>query len=117
LTSILAGKGFVREYGGAATVALASVIPAFSGELQFPQISPVITDRERRANFHCALAGVYFFGRFRLFEAINYRLVAIVRDQIPRFLQTHSEKCAQFVSTLPRSRCILRLLTELSAIL
>src|SRR5260370_181642 len=34
LTSIVAGKGFVREYGGAATVALASVIAAaFSGDL------------------------------------------------------------------------------------
>src|SRR5258708_30413229 len=37
LTSIVAGKGFVREYGGAATVALASVITAaFSCELLLP---------------------------------------------------------------------------------
>jgi hypothetical protein len=34
LTSIVAGNGFVREYGGAATVAVASVIAAFfSGDL------------------------------------------------------------------------------------
>jgi hypothetical protein len=34
LTSILAGKGLVREYGRAATVAVASVIAAFfSGDL------------------------------------------------------------------------------------
>src|SRR4029077_2710758 len=39
LTSIVAGKGFVREYGGAATVALASVIAAaFSGDLWSPQM-------------------------------------------------------------------------------
>src|SRR5947207_10114245 len=38
LTCIVAGKGFVREYGGAATVALTSVIAAFSGELRLPQM-------------------------------------------------------------------------------
>src|SRR5215831_15537914 len=39
LTSILAGKGLVREYGGAQTVAVASVIAAFfSGDLLSPQM-------------------------------------------------------------------------------
>src|SRR5262249_18503228 len=41
LASIVAGKGFVREYGavdGAAKVAVASVIPACSGELRLPQM-------------------------------------------------------------------------------
>jgi hypothetical protein len=58
LTSILAGKGFVREYGRAATVALASVIPAFSGELWSPQMSSVVSDREREAKFHHSLRSV-----------------------------------------------------------
>src|SRR5215471_16907207 len=39
LTSILAGKGLVREYGWVATVAVASVIAAFfSGDLYSPQM-------------------------------------------------------------------------------
>jgi hypothetical protein len=40
LTSILEGKGLVREYGRAATVAIASVIAAFfSGDLLSLQMS------------------------------------------------------------------------------
>jgi hypothetical protein len=38
-TSILAGKGFVREYGSAETVAVASVIAAFfNGDWYLPQM-------------------------------------------------------------------------------
>jgi hypothetical protein len=71
LTSILAGKGFVREYdgaGGAAKVAVASVIAAFSGELRLPQMFARHFQSRASRNFYCVLWSIGLLRRFRLFE-------------------------------------------------
>jgi hypothetical protein len=108
LTSILAGNGLVREYGGAATVAVASVIAAFfSGELQSPQISSVISDREHCTNPSRA-AQRRFLQEVRLLEKMNRRLAAILGNEIWRLLKA---QCAARVH-VPHAGCVFRLFAQ-----
>jgi hypothetical protein len=110
LTSILEGKGFVREYGRAATVAPASVIPAFSGELQSPQISSVISDREHCTNPSRA-AQHRFLQELRLLEKMNRHLAAILGSEIRRFLKAHPPQCAARVH-VPQAGRVFRLFAQ-----
>ena len=59
-----------------------------------------------------ALRSFDFLRRFWLFEEMNRGLVAVVRDTIRRFLQTHPAQGAARVY-VPRTRRILWLFTEL----
>src|SRR5438046_3946644 len=65
-----------------------------SGDSPVSQISPVISDCERRANFHGPQRGGGFFRCFGLFKKMNSSLVAIVSDEIWRFFQTKTAQCA-----------------------
>src|SRR6266480_1540378 len=72
LTTRRAGKGFARVYRGgaaaAAAVAVASVMASLVAAISGPRkYSSVISDCERRANFHRALGGGGFLGSLRLF--------------------------------------------------
>src|SRR5881397_4352925 len=60
-----------------------------SGDSPVSQISPVISDCQRRENFHGALRGTNFLGCFGLLKKMNRRFVPVVSDEIRRFLQTH----------------------------
>jgi len=56
--------------------------------------SSVISDGERRANFHGALYSVGFLGRFGLFKEMNNSFVAILRYEIRSFFETDPTQSA-----------------------
>ena len=72
----------------------------------------VVSDRERRANVHGPFCGRSFLGRFRLFKKMNSGFVAIVRDEIRRFLETHSAQCAARVH-IPLTGRVLGLFAQI----
>ena len=57
---------------------------------QRTQMSPVISNRERRANIQGALSGRHFIRCLRLFEKMNPHFVLVVIQKIWRLLKTHS---------------------------
>jgi hypothetical protein len=73
--------------------------------------SPVISDCERRANFHSALRSGGFFRRFRLFKKMNRRFVARVRDEVRRFFETQPTQCAACIH-IPMARHVLGLFAQ-----
>jgi hypothetical protein len=73
--------------------------------------SPVISDCERRANFHSALRSGGFFRRFGLFEKMNGGFVAVVSDEVRRFLKTHPTQCTAGIH-IPLSGHVLGLFAQ-----
>src|SRR6266700_2388826 len=82
-----------------------------SGDSSASQISSIISDCERRANVHGALRSLDLSGRFRLFEKMNSSFVAVVRDEIRRFLEAHPAQRTAHVH-IPRSRRVLGLFAQ-----
>jgi hypothetical protein len=58
------------------------------------QISPIIPDCQRRANFHGALRGAGFLGCFGVLKKMNRRFVPVVSDEIRCFFETKTAQCA-----------------------
>ena len=73
--------------------------------------SLIISDCERRANFHGALRSFDFLGRLRLFRKMHRRFVAIVRDEIRRFFETKTTQRAAGIH-IPLPGRVLRLLDQ-----
>jgi len=87
---------------------MASLVAAISGARKY---SSVISNCQRRANFHRALCGGSFLGSFRLFKKMNSSFVAVVSDEIRRFLETESTQCAACVY-IPLSGRVLGLFAQ-----
>src|SRR4029450_1953170 len=81
-SSSASGRGSSGSFGHRKVQSVAAIS-------QPRKFSSVISDCERRANFHGPLRSVGFFRRFGLFKKVNSRFVAVVGDEIRRFFETH----------------------------
>jgi hypothetical protein len=111
LTRSLAGNGFAREYGAAATTASACITGFVAAIFGRRKYSSVVPYRECGANIHGALSSIYLFRRFRLLEEEYAGLVGVVGDEIRRFFETETTQRAAGIH-IPFPKDVLRLLDQ-----